>query len=192
MISYRAPSTSTEVLLTDNILDHISAHRQKKLWAKEAGGQLFGRFWNGAFIVHVATGPRPADRRSRWSFQPDPTADQQEVNKMHAVGLHYLGTWHTHPQRRPMPSKRDVSTMEHTFSNATHELSGFLMLVVGTDDPPNGLYLGMVTRGGTTVLLPMVRDLSPSLSAWGANGVFATLPRIEKSLPPYQAGGPMK
>ena len=144
-----ARATLGEVVLAQEVLTHVLAHRQSGFWSREAGGQLFGRFWKDSIIVHVATGPRRTDRRKRRFFAPDPVAEQIEIDEMYVAGLHYLGTWHTHPERRPSPSQMDISTMGGIFSNAAHDLPGILFLVVGTADPPEGIHLGMACRTGT-------------------------------------------
>ncbi len=168
-----------EVVLAQEVLAHVLAHRQSGFWSKEAGGQLFGRFWKDSIIAHVATGPRKTDRRKRRFFRPDPVAEQAEIDDMYVAGLHYLGTWHTHPERYPSPSWMDISTMKGVLSNANHELPGILFLVVGTADPPEGIHLGMSCSTGTVTFQVAPQSTMRQRPAWGPGGILANLPREE-------------
>ncbi len=172
MIVYGAAGSSKQVVLSDDVIFHVLQHRQKKLWSKEAGGQLFARFNGDATIVHRATGPRPTDRRSRRSYNPDPDAEQSEIDEMYGVGLHYVGTWHSHPERVPTPSHIDTWTMQGTVSRAVHSLPGFLLLIVGTDNPPSGFHLSRVSREHTLVLSPAIPPQERTRSVWGKGGLF--------------------
>jgi integrative and conjugative element protein (TIGR02256 family) len=172
MIVYGAEGSGEQVVLSDDVVFHVLRHRQKRPWSKEAGGQLFARFSEQATIVHVATGPRPSDRRSRRSYNPDPDAEQGEIDEMYDVGLHYVGTWHSHPEKVPTPSHMDTWTMQRTVSKAVHSLSGFLLLVVGTDDPPAGFHLSRVSRERTLLLAPSRPPQVATGRFWGEGGLF--------------------
>jgi integrative and conjugative element protein (TIGR02256 family) len=76
-----------------------------------------------------------------WSFRPDRSAERKEIRKLFEEGLHYLGDWHTHAQRRPHPSGIDLESMSELVLKSRHELSGFLMVIVGSSEPPEGLWV---------------------------------------------------
>ena len=57
-------------------------------------------------------------------------------------GLHYVGDWHTHPEKHPTPSADDLRSIAECFRQSTHELLGFLLVILGTGDPPAGLWVG--------------------------------------------------
>jgi len=119
--------------------------RQRYCCSREAGGQLFGKVSPGAWTVVLATGPRPSDRRTKWSFQPDRSAERHEIRRLFEKGLHYLGDWHTHPQGRPRPSQTDLKSMKEMIAKSHYELEGFLMVIVGTSRPPEGLWVSLHT-----------------------------------------------
>ena len=74
--------------------------------------------------------------------------------------LHYIGDWHTHYQRTPAPSARDVAAMCALFVKSTHELPGLAIVIVGQAPEPDGLFVG-VSDGRD------IRRLTPaSLSSW--------------------------
>jgi hypothetical protein len=63
-----------------------------------------------------------------------------------------VGDWHTHPQSVPSPSSADISSMVECFSKSRHELKAFLMVIVGTADLPEGLYVCLVDGNGVARL----------------------------------------
>jgi integrative and conjugative element protein (TIGR02256 family) len=136
-------SSGQSIVLTDEVLSHFRSHRQYRWWHKEAGGQLFARFEDGRIIVAKATGPRPSDRRGRTSYHPDKLAERREIVERHRIGLHFVGDWHTHPEMQPTPSAADLQSIADCVRLSSHQLTGFILLVVGTDEPPEGLCLSV-------------------------------------------------
>lgn len=60
---------------------------------------------------------------------------------MRARGLHFIGDWHTHPEEVPRPSLQDIKTTADCYKQSEHQLLGFLMVIVGTKEFPEGLSL---------------------------------------------------
>lgn len=170
MMEYLLPRGDERVVLGEQVLRHMGSHRQTRRWHREAGGQLFARFVPGAVLVEHITGPRRSDRRSRASYQPDRAAEQREIHDMHALGLHYVGDWHTHPERSPSPSVVDRKAMIDMFSNSATQAEGFLLVVVGTASFPGGLHASWVSRAGMAELPPVPtgtsKMLGPTLFCW--------------------------
>lgn len=136
--------TSGQILILEkNVLKHFRNHQQFASRSKEAGGQLFGTFSENAVNVKLATGPRISDQRSRFFFSGDRKKDRKEINARYREGLHYLGDWHTHPEKKPSPSKTDLFSMSELFAKSKHELRAFVMIIVGTSDFPTGLHVSM-------------------------------------------------
>lgn len=152
---------SGEVIQFDRaVLDHFSLHRQLRFWHREAGGQLFARIDGQRIVVSEATAPRPNDRRGRFVFEPDRAGEQDEIDAMFARELHYVGDWHTHPERSPTPSGRDHATMSTRVRLSRHRLAGFVFVLVGQLPPPDGLTV--IVHDGTSshVLSPIDADQS--------------------------------
>jgi integrative and conjugative element protein (TIGR02256 family) len=126
-----------------SVLSHFDSHRQRRFWNTEAGGQLFARLTPGLVAVGMATGPRPTDFRTPLSYIPDREAEQNEILSLRNDGWHYVGDWHTHPQRVPFPSSRDIRTVKSTTIQSKLAISGVFMVIVGRDAFPNGLYVGV-------------------------------------------------
>ena len=143
MISYSVGNSGQTLILSDAVLAHIESRRQLTPGSTEAGGQLFARIDGSCIIIERATGPRLSDRRSPFSFIPNRIAERREIKRLFKEGLHYAGDWHTHPERRPKPSGTDAGSFRDMFRKSRHQLAGFVMVIVGTDAPPAGLFVGV-------------------------------------------------
>jgi hypothetical protein len=62
----------------------------------------------------------------------------------HAEGLHFIGDWHTHPERIPAPSKQDELSVQEMFGRSFHALNGFVLVIVGEEEFPAGLFVSIV------------------------------------------------
>lgn len=143
MIEYEVGASRQVLAFTQAVLDRFHRYRQVRLWQKEAGGQLFAELESSRIVVIEATGPRRTDRRTRTTYVPDRAAEQREIVDMRTKGLHYVGDWHTHPEKSPAPSWPDETSIADCFANSTHNLNAFVLVVVGTAKPPDGLYVAI-------------------------------------------------
>jgi integrative and conjugative element protein (TIGR02256 family) len=143
VIEYPIGTSGQVLAFRTEVLDHFSRHRQRSWFDREAGGQLFARIDGARILVLEATGPRRSDRRSRYSYAPNRRAEQAEILDRHAKGLHFVGDWHTHPERRPQPSHPDCTSIGECVRRSTHGLNGFVLAVVGQADPPDGLFVAV-------------------------------------------------
>jgi integrative and conjugative element protein (TIGR02256 family) len=143
VIMYPIGSSGQTLVLADAVLAHFRKHRQARPWSREAGGQLFARLAAPEIRLEVATGPRPTDRRGRTYYQPDRRAERKEIVSHHRRGFHYVGDWHTHPSRHPSPSGTDVRNISDCFLHSRHRLAAFVMIIVGTAAPPEGLRVSL-------------------------------------------------
>lgn len=147
-----------DMVVEADVLEHISAYRQKSCFRREAGGQLFARIRVGKWTIVKATGPRKSDWRSRFGYHPDRKAENEEIKRLFADGLHFVGDWHTHPQNVPRPSDTDIHSMNEAVAQSLHDLPGFLLFVVGTEPFPLGLWVPFHPREGAVVkLVPTLR-----------------------------------
>lgn len=88
-------------------------YKQMRRTDKEAGGILIGRILkeNNHFIIDDVTEPMPRDKRTRTRFSRNPEGHQEymdEVFRRENGHCFYLGEWHTHPQKVPIPSSTDL------------------------------------------------------------------------------------
>lgn len=130
----------------------LAQHRQRAPLSRENGGQLFARFEQDRIFVETATTTRGRSRRLRFGFWPDRDAERADIQALFKDGLHYVGDWHSHPESRPRPSQPDESKMREIFDQSKHELLSMLLVIVGQDEFPAGLFVGAVAAGGVTEL----------------------------------------
>jgi integrative and conjugative element protein (TIGR02256 family) len=136
------------VVITDAALETLLSFRQMRPRDTEAGGQLFARFEGDEVVIVEATPPTRLDYRTRFSFRPNRPLQRRAIAERHRSGLHFVGDWHTHPEARPTPSREDLLGMQECFRLSTHDLSAFLMVIVGTQPPPQGWYVALVDATG--------------------------------------------
>lgn len=129
-------------------LTTFDAHRQRRFYQREAGGQLFARVRDDDWEIFAATGPRSRDRRGRFSFRPHRASEQEEIFQHYALGLDYVGDWHTHPEDMPTPSPDDLSSIAEVVRRSTHHLPGFLLVIVGRRSFPEGLWASFHSVAG--------------------------------------------
>ena len=129
--------------ITEQSLEVFKEHRQKNQQSLEAGGQLFARKELGKIIVSHVTPPRKKDKRTRSSFHPDIFEDRKDIKRLIKKDLHFVGSWHTHPEGKPTPSGLDISSMKSCFIESKHKLRYMIMVIVGTQDFPEGLTVSL-------------------------------------------------
>ncbi|SEE66189.1 integrative and conjugative element protein, VC0181 family [Rhizobiales bacterium GAS188] len=156
MIVYPLGISGQRLIFCPSVVAHFQKYRQLRWWQREAGGQLFPRFALPDITVEEATGPHRGDWRTRFTYQPNRRAEQQEIAERHRRGLHFVGDWHTHPEAVPTPSARDMQSMGELFARSEHALNGFVLLIVGTDPAPRGLSVSLFD-GTYCVILPARR-----------------------------------
>lgn len=130
----------------------MASNRQRSVMAKEIGGQLFARFVGEEIVVEVATITSGRSKRTRFGFWPDRKAERDDIEQLFKDGLHYIGDWHTHPEPHPSPSGLDQRKMLDIFKQSRHQLDAMLMVIVGQEEPPDGLFVGAVTASGIDLL----------------------------------------
>jgi|688.fasta_scaffold1119721_1 integrative and conjugative element protein (TIGR02256 family) len=149
-LSYPIGESGQLLMLSSDVLRLFSKFQQKRCWMREAGGQLFASFSEKVIEIQVATKPRLVDLRTRFGFQPSRVQDQKDIDFYFGLGLHYVGDWHTHPERIPKKSDLDVKSMRECFRESTHQLNALILVIVGTAEFPEAL--GVSLHSGTDSL----------------------------------------
>lgn len=98
--------------ITQDVLAQFSDFKQSDKNASEAAGLLIASAATSAnaFWIDGITTPKATDIRTRNRFKLDDNLHSQQVERIYqqTKGKRaYLGTWHTHPQSDPSPSKID-------------------------------------------------------------------------------------
>ncbi|WP_407060400.1 Mov34/MPN/PAD-1 family protein [Burkholderia ubonensis] len=138
------------VEISNAALAHFHRHRQRRAWAREAGGQIFGTVTAEVVRVLEAYGPRRTDERTRISFRSDPVSAQQEIDRCAQRGLVYLGEWHTHPEPRPTASSTDLDAFARLLGRSSLKLNALLLLIQGTGDAGDALSVYSGSRNEIT------------------------------------------
>lgn len=126
------PDHTQYVLLTEHVLAHMYAHAQRRLWQKEAGGEIFSSEPNSnGLIISKATGPNPSDHRRRNAWNPDVNASDRNRQSEFEQNRHVVGLWHTHPECSPSPSWRDQKTTWEYLDSFLGDRSRYLMVIIG-------------------------------------------------------------
>ena len=142
----------TSYVFSDACLEMLASHRQRSVLSRETGGQLFVRFEPNRVLIDRATLTKGFTKRSRFSFWPDREAERADIKVLFNEGLHFIGDWHTHPEPRPTPSRPDTTKMLEVFQQSLHELQVMLLVIVGQDEFPEGLYVAAVSTQGVAPL----------------------------------------
>lgn len=143
--TYEVGKSAQRLVINASVLNHFLAHQQIDPASLEAGGQLFAQFSDEAVTISEVTGPRTADRRSRFSYTPSRAEEQKEIDEMHRHGFHFVGDWHTHPEPVGKPSGFDTLTIQDAVAKSQHHLNGFVMVIVGNDSLPTALHVSLNT-----------------------------------------------
>lgn len=156
MIAYSIGTSGQNLVFSPEVLAHFDRYRQRHSWSSEAGGLLFARLSPPTINVVVATGPRRTDKRTRYSYHPDRRAEQREIDSFHKQDLHFVGEWHTHPERYPAPSPLDRKSMIEAVGRSRHQLNAFVLTIIGQASFPAGLYVSVFDAETNYVLSPTI------------------------------------
>ncbi|WP_228273758.1 Mov34/MPN/PAD-1 family protein [Rhodocyclus tenuis] len=162
------PGHGRYVLFTAAALEHMYRHAQRRIWHKEAGGEIYAidPDANGLFVT-AAVGPNKGDRRTRCSFNPDIEAAKRDRERQFAVGLHAVGLWHTHPEAHPCPSGRDRQTTEEYLSAFQGDRAHYLMAIVGNCDSPPRIKVWATSQGIRTTWVELIEESPGSVPKMG-------------------------
>jgi integrative and conjugative element protein (TIGR02256 family) len=143
------PDGRQYALFTGPVLRSMYAHTQRKTWQKEAGGEIFAPDTEGpGIIITAVAGPNPGDRRSRNSYVPDVKAATADRYAQHEKGRHAVGLWHTHPEARPSPSRRDRVTTEEYLKGFRGMRERYLLVIVGNAGATPAMAVWAAEGGG--------------------------------------------
>ncbi len=154
-IKCNIPGSSQIIQLDPVVLNVFWKHRQIDNIALEAGGQLFAETNNEGINITFASEPSKVDVRSRNRFEPCRKAENKAIRQMFKKSLHFVGDWHTHPQQIPKPSSKDLQSIKECFRLSDHELNFFIMIVIGTADFPQGIWVSLHNHTGYNRLAHM-------------------------------------
>jgi integrative and conjugative element protein (TIGR02256 family) len=133
------------VVLSAEVVRTLVRYRQRFPWQTEAGGILIGRRRGNHIEVALATEPARHDRRSPYMFEREAFGHSEAATLAWRIGggtVDYVGEWHTHPQKVPVPSSIDRREWKKIAEQ--RPAATLVVVVVGTQR----LHLEMVTSRG--------------------------------------------
>ena len=151
----------------------------------ETGGLLFGERDEAARVVWVSevVGPPPDSEASPEAFVCGTEGvDRYRLEKSsRGLGsLGFVGTWHTHPHGRPLPSETDVEGMSGIVLAAEPAIPRALLIIAGGTAAAPELAASMFDR----------RDLKPPLEIRATANVCTPKPRpVERNVGLALSGG---
>lgn len=112
-------------------------HESRRHRLCETGGPLFGFHEDrtAQVVIVGAGGPGPRARHRRRTFTPDRDAVDRAIARVHdaSTGRYsFLGSWHTHPLGRPIPSDTDTDTAAAIATDEASTLPTPLILIHAT------------------------------------------------------------
>jgi len=134
-VIFHSHSIDLTVELSETVVEHLSEQRQVSNKGTESGGQVFGQIHRNWWTIQACSGPRPSDRRSSHGYSPDSNVENSEILSMYEKGFHFLGDWHTHPQKKPSASHQDIEVTQRCYRKSKTDLPGFLLIIVGSTFP---------------------------------------------------------
>ncbi len=119
-------------------LDKMNKYKQIRWSDTEAGGILIGRILmeDGNYIIDDVSEPMPTDKRKRTRFSRKVEGHQEYFNdvwKREAGRCFYLGEWHTHPQKIPVPSSIDRKDWNRLLKIG-YETGCLFFIIIGIDE----------------------------------------------------------
>ena len=119
-------------------LEKMNHYKQIRWSDTEAGGILIGRVLmeDGNFIIDDVSEPMQTDIRSRARFSRKPEGHQEYFNDVwerEDGRCFYLGEWHTHPERVPVPSSIDRKDWNRLL-NIGYETGCLFFIILGIDE----------------------------------------------------------
>jgi integrative and conjugative element protein (TIGR02256 family) len=153
------PGHGRYVLFTAAALEHMYRHVQRRIWHKEAGGEIYAIDPDThGLIVTTATGPNRSDRRTRCSYNPDIEAAKRDRELQFALGLHAVGLWHTHPEASPSPSRQDRQTTEEYLSAFLGDRERYLMVIIGNCGNPSTVRVWANSQDARSIWVELIEE----------------------------------
>lgn len=149
---WATPDQRRLVVLSNSVTQVLARYRQRFPRQTEAGGILLGRRRGNHIEVVEATEPTPFDRRSTYLWERDRFGHAQAAARawrLSACTVDYVGEWHTHLQRVPLPSSLDRREW-HKLALARPKTT-LLAIIVGTRE----LHLELIAVAAQETLVPL-------------------------------------
>ena len=125
-----------KVVITQNVSSIFENYKQIKADSVEACGILIGKHSEDGrrITLDFATPPSLNDRRKKYSFKIDSQYHQKVLNQQFYESQNesvYLGTWHSHPEPIPSPSRCDINDWKKQYEKNKCLFDKMIFIIVG-------------------------------------------------------------
>lgn len=106
----------------------------------EAGGLLLGYRHGNNFEITKVTVPFPEDIQKQKYFERNDSNHLSIFSKLHKhknKAISFLGEWHTHPEKNPIPSPLDIKEWQKIKKHNTEPL---IFCILGTESTYFSVY----------------------------------------------------
>lgn len=130
----------------------IRRYRQLRPFSKEAGGAMLGRHILDCddVVMDEVTVPQRNDRRTRFGFFRSKDHHWLALRRWEASGgtRAFLGLWHTHPEKHPVPSTTDLRDWRNACKRSRYFGDFLYFAIVGISETRvwRGDRHGQITR----------------------------------------------
>ena len=118
------------------VLDEIGKYLQNNSTKPESGGYILGyqHEKTGNISLEIVTTPYLLDRQTRISFKIRDPRHKLFLKRAARKKSYYMGVWHTHPQRTPIPSRIDWNDWQETMKTDKTGSRYVYFLIAGTQE----------------------------------------------------------
>lgn len=125
--------------LSDAVLKKMFSYAQDLNKSPESGGIMIGRILcqEDHIIVDEISEPLSSDIQSRRRFIRKSVGHQEFFNrhwKLSQGRCFYLGEWHTHPEKQPVPSSVDLREWRKLICKSVQQQAQLFFVIVGTQE----------------------------------------------------------
>ena len=136
------------VEIKENVIDDLCKFEQR-VGMFESGGILLGGYipQDNKYVITIATEPSVQDKQGLSYFVRNKKTSQKIINKYWEQSggiINYLGEWHTHACKWPVPSFSDRQLLKLIAKDNSNVWQLYFMIIVGQD---NTFFLGIADAG---------------------------------------------
>jgi integrative and conjugative element protein (TIGR02256 family) len=139
MVEFTCFELGISIILTDKVIEKFRPYQQTPGKSKpEAGGLLFcTNIDSSKIVVSDIAPPSDKDIRKPFFFKHDAKHPNKVIKEKRSQGYHYIGDWHSHPQKFCTPSRQDERSILSLFNQSTHDLNFMCHLILSNSDIQN-------------------------------------------------------
>ena len=136
-LTFALPGAAWSLELDPKAITTLLSAAQTRAASPERLGQLFSRDLQASkVVVSLATEVKALQaRRAKVVFDTTDMSAQRAA--LFAQGWHFVGIWHTHPERCPEPSYTDVLLAQDHARAASEFLTALIFVIVGNRGRPS-------------------------------------------------------